>query len=159
VEDGYEAAIRIGPLPDSGLIARTLQPYKMTLCAAPAYLRKVGTPRTVQELAKHNCLGFAYWRNKNVWRLRKSEQVESVQVKGRFTVNNGQALRMAAVEGLGIIMQPEILVGADIEAGSLVRILPDHEPPLRPMHIVYHSDRRATPKLRSFVDFVVESFG
>jgi DNA-binding transcriptional LysR family regulator len=158
VEEGYEAAIRIGPLADSGLIARALKEYSMWLCAAPAYLG-AGTPQTAQDLASHNCLGFAYWQKKNVWRLRKSERIENVQVRGRLTVNNGQALRTAAIEGLGIIMQPEVLVGDDVATGRLVRILPDYELPSRPMHIVYLADRRPTPKLRSFIDFIVESFG
>jgi DNA-binding transcriptional LysR family regulator len=159
VEEGYEAAIRIGALPDSGLVARALQPYRMWLCAAPAYLAEAGTPRTAQELAQHNCLGFAYWRKKNVWRLRKSERTEAVEVSGRLTVNNGQALRTAAIEGAGIIMQPEVLIGDDVASGRLVRLLSEYELPWRPMHIVYVADRRPTPKLRSFIDFVVERFG
>jgi DNA-binding transcriptional LysR family regulator len=159
VEEGYEAAIRIDALPDSGLVARALQPYRMWLCAAPAYLAEAGTPRTAQELAQHNCLGFAYWRKKNVWRLRKSERTEAVEVSGRLTVNNGQALRTAAIAGLGIIMQPEVLVGDDVASGRLVRLLAEYELPSRPMHIVYVADRRPTPKLRSFIDFVVERFG
>ena len=159
VEEGFEAAIQIGPLPDSWLVATALKPYNMWLTAAPYYLTQAGTPQTAQDLAKHNCLGFAYWSKKNVWRLRKGDRTESVQVKGRLMVNNGQALRTAALQGLGIIMQPEILVGDDVAAGRLVRILPDYEPPYRPMYLVYVADRRPTPKLKSFIDFVVESFG
>jgi len=159
IEEGYEVAIRIGTLPDSWLIARGLQPYTMWLCASPTYLTEAGTPQTAQDLATHNCLGFAYWRKKNVWRLRKSDRTEDVPVKGRLIVNNGQALKTAAIEGLGIIMQPEILVSDDVAAGRLVRLLSDYELPSRPMHIVYVADRRPTPKLRSFIDFIVELFG
>lgn len=158
VDGGYEAAIQIGALPDSGLIARQLKPYTMWLCAAPSYLSRAGTPRTAQDLSKHDCLGFAYWRNKNVWRLTKRGKEEGVQVKGRLIVNNGQALRMAAVEGLGIIMQPEILLSSDVQSGLLVRLLSDYELPTRPVHIVYHADKRQTPKLRRFIDFVVATF-
>ncbi len=159
VEEGYEAAIRIGPLADSGLIARPLKPYTMWLCAAPGYLSGAGTPRTAQDLSAHNCLGFAHWQKKNVWQLRKSGQVENVQVKGRLTVNNGQALRTAALEGMGIIMQPEVLVAEDVAAGRLVRILEDYALPSRPMHVVYVADKKLGPKLRSFVEFVVGAFG
>jgi DNA-binding transcriptional LysR family regulator len=159
VEDGYEAAIRVGPLPNSGLIARQLRPYKMWLCASPDYLRKMGTPLSARDLAKHDCLGFAYWRHKNLWRLERSGREESIQVKGRFTVNNGQALRMAAIGGLGVIMQPEILVDDDVKSGKLTRLLSEYELPSRPMYIVYHSDKRATPKLRSFIEFVIGEFG
>lgn len=159
VEEGYDAAIRIGPLADSSLIARALKPYRMWLCAAPGYLSETEAPKTAQDLARHNCLGFAYWQKKNIWRLRNSERTETVHVKGRLTVNNGQALRTAAIEGLGIIMQPEVLMDDDVAAGRLVRLLPDYELPSRPMHLVYLADRRPTPKLRSFIDFIVESFG
>ncbi len=159
VEEGFEAAIRIGPLADSGLIARPLKPYAMWICASPAYLARAGTPRAAKDLGRHNCLGFAYWQKKNVWQLRKSGETHAVSVKGRLIVNNGQALRMAAIEGLGIIMQPEILLAGDVAAGRLVRLLPAYEAPTRPMHIVYIADRRPTPKLRSFIDFAVETFG
>jgi DNA-binding transcriptional LysR family regulator len=159
VEEGYEAAIRIGRLADSALIAKSLKPYTMWLCASPAYLAKAGTPSTPLDLSGHNCLGFAYWRTKNLWRLRKSDKTDSVPVHGRLTVNSGQALRMAAVAGVGIIMQPEVLIADDIATGRLVRLLGDCELPLRPMYIVYHADRRPTPKLRTFVDFVIRSFG
>jgi DNA-binding transcriptional LysR family regulator len=159
VEEGYEAAIRIGPLADSSLIAKVLKPYNMWLCASPAYLSEAGAPQTAKDLANHSCLGFAYWQNKHEWRLRKSARTEIVKVKGRFTVNNGQALRTAAIEGLGIVMQPEVLLGDDVVAGRLVRLLPDYELPSRPMHIVYLADKRPTPKLRSFIDFVGKSFG
>ena len=158
VEEGYEAAIRIGPLADSGLIARALKPYTMWLCAAPAYLSRAGTPQTAQDLSRHNCLGFAYWQKKNVWRLRKSDRTESIQVKGRLLVNNGQVLGTAAIQGLGIIMQPEVLVATMLLQGiwfEFCRIRSPHTL----MHIVYLADRRPTPKLRSFIDFVVESFG
>ena len=159
VEEGYEAAIRIGTLADSGLIARSLKPYTMWLCAAPSYLSAAGTPQTAQDLAQHNCLGFTYWQKKNSWRFSQAGQTQTVQVQGRFTVNNGQALRMVALEGLGIIMQPELLLAEDVAAGRLVRILADHELPSRPMPVVYLADRRPAPKLRSFIDFMVESFG
>jgi DNA-binding transcriptional LysR family regulator len=159
VEEGYEAALRIGRLADSELVAKSLKPYTMWLCASPAYLNKAGTPKVPQDLSEHNCLGFAYWRKKNRWQLRKLDQTDDVPVNGRLTVNNGQALRMASVAGIGVIMQPEVLVADDVATGRLVRLLEDCQLPLLPMYIVYHADRRPTPKLRTFIDFVVDSFG
>ncbi len=159
IEEGFEAAIRIGPLTDSGLIARQLKPYTMWLCAAPTYLEHAGTPLKAEDLAAHNCLGFAYWQKKNVWQLTQAGHTRHIQVRGRMTVNNGQALKSVAINGLGVIMQPEILVSDDVAAGRLIRILVDHELPSRPMHIFYAADRRPTPKLRSFIDFIVARFG
>ncbi|MFM0291321.1 LysR family transcriptional regulator [Paraburkholderia megapolitana] len=157
VEKGYDAAIQIGELADSGFVARELKRYRMWLCAAPAYLAEAGIPQTAADLSAHNCLGFSYWQKKNIWRLSRGELTESVPVKGRLTVNNGQALRTAAIAGLGVIMQPEVLVEDDVATGRLIRLLPDYELPSRPVHLLYLADRRLTLKLRSFVDFVVES--
>lgn len=159
IAEGIEAAIRIGPLPDSGLVARPLAPYRMWLAAAPAYLAAAGTLKTAQDLARHECLGFAYWRKKNLWRLARAGRAEQVEVKGRFTANNGQALRAAALAGAGVIMQPEVLLADDVAAGRLVRLLPEYELPARPMQLVYPADKRPTAKLRSFVDFVTATFG
>ncbi|WP_201775754.1 LysR family transcriptional regulator [Chromobacterium subtsugae] len=155
VEEGYEAAVRIGELTDSSLVARPLQPYRMWLCAAPAYLAERGAPSEPAQLAGHDCLGFAYWRHKNRWRFGSGE---NVAVRGRFTANNGQALRTAALAGLGIVMQPEALLADDVAAGRLLRLLPDHPLPSRPMHLLYPTDRRPTPKLASFIDFMLAAF-
>lgn len=76
-----------------------------------------------------------------------------------LTANNGEALRMAALSGLGIIMQPEILLDDDLRAGRLVPLLPDYTPHARPMHVLMAADRKPPPKIRTFVDFIVERFG
>ncbi|MGO1078093.1 LysR substrate-binding domain-containing protein [Inquilinus sp. CA228] len=160
VEEGYEAVIRVAPLPDSGLIARRLRPYRLVACAAPAYLAERGTPARPEDLGSHECLGFAHWEPRDLLQFTGPDgAMHSVHVRGRFSVNNGQALRSAALEGLGIILQPEGLLRDDIAAGRLVRVLPGYDPPSRPMHILFAPDRRPTPKLRSFIDAVVEAFG
>lgn len=159
VEEGYDAAIRIGPLADSELMARSLKPYRMWLCASPEYLQRAGTPRLPQDLAGHNCLAFSLWRRKKLWRFHQGEQPHDVHVDGQLMTNSGQALKTAAIAGLGIIMQPEILVADAVASGRLVRILADYELPLRAMHIVHHADRRPTAKLRNFIDFIVEQLG
>lgn len=159
VEGGFEAAVRIGDLGDARVVARALRPYEMWLCASPAYLAVRGVPRHAAELSMHDCLGFAYWRHRKAWRLSRQGVIEEVAVNGRLVANNGQALRAASVAGLGIIMQPEVLVAADVASGRLVRLLADHELPARPMHLVYLAEQRPSPKLRSFIDFVVAAFG
>ena len=158
VEEGYELAVRIGSLPDSSLIARPLRPYRMVVCAAPAYLEAHGLVQTPEQLGTHNCLGFIYSIAQTHWRFTDGESTREVEIKGNLRVNNGQALRTAALRGMGIIMQPEVLLADDIAAGRLVRILPEHELPSYPMHLVYPSHRNMTPKLKSFVEFVVARF-
>jgi DNA-binding transcriptional LysR family regulator len=160
VDEGYEAVIRVAPLPDSSLIARRLRPYCLVVCAAPAYLAEHGTPVQPQDLAAHECLGFAHWSPCHIWDFTDAEGGNhSITVSSRVSINSGQALRSAALEGLGIIQQPEGLLRDDIAAGRLVRVLPGYDPPSRPMHILFAPDRRPTPKLRSFIDAVVEAFG
>lgn len=157
VEEGYDAAIRIGVLEDSGLVARALRPYGMVICAAPAYLARVGTPRTPEDLAQHECLDFMQWTHQVRWRLKNQPGASKVR-ESRFRSNNGQALRIAALHGFGIVMQAEILLAQDIAAGRLVPVLQDYVPAARPMHLVYSRDRQPTPKLTTFIAFMLDRF-
>lgn len=119
VEEGFDAAIRIGALEDSGMVARPLRPYAMVICAAPAYLARHGTPRTPDDLARHECVDFMQWSRHMRWRLSgKEARHDGVTAESRFRSNNGQALRMAALHGFGIVMQAEILMAGDIAAGT-----------------------------------------
>jgi DNA-binding transcriptional LysR family regulator len=158
VDDGFDAAIRIGNLPDSSLVARPLAPYRMVACAAPAYLAAHGAPRSPDGLARHNCMGFMYSAAQKHWQFADRDGTSNVQINGNFRVNSGQALRTAALHGIGIIVQPEVLVADDLAAGTLVRILPEHALPAQDMHLVYPSSRNLTLKLKSFIEFIVERF-
>lgn len=157
VEEGYDAAIRIGVLEDSRLVARALRPYGMVICAAPAYLARAGTPRTPEDLAQHECLDFMQWTHQVRWRLKDQPGASKVR-ESRFRSNNGHALRVAALHGFGIVMQAEIMLAQDIAAGRLVPVLHDYVPAARPMHLVYSRDRQPTPKLTTFIDFMLARF-
>jgi DNA-binding transcriptional LysR family regulator len=158
VEEGFDVAVRIGALDDSTLVARPLMPYTMTLCASPAYLKRAGVPRTPEDLHQHECIDYAHWNRRVSWKLKTKDGGEMALPASRFRSNNGQALRMAALRGYGIIMQAELLLGEDIAAGRLVPILQKYLPPPRPIHLVYPRDRTPTPKLTTFVDFMLERF-
>jgi DNA-binding transcriptional LysR family regulator len=159
VEEGYDAAVRIGALDDSGLIARPLRPYRMVICASPDYLARAGTPRTPADLARHQCLDFMHWNKRLRWKLSNDGTSPADVPASRFRSNNGQALRMAALRGHGIVMQAEILLGEDVASGRLVSLLEKHVPLPRQMHLVYPRDRQATPKMTTFIDFMLERFG
>lgn len=159
IDEGYDAIFRVGPLADSGLMARSLRPHAMLLCAAPAYVEARDRPKVPADLKAHECLGFAHGVTRAQWCFTGPEGIETVEVSCRFIANNGQALLTAALAGLGILLQPVPLVRDEIEAGRLVTLLPGFTPLARPMHILYAPDRRITPKLRSFIDFAVEQFG
>lgn len=164
IDSGFDVAIRLGELQPSSLIARPLQDYTMTLCASPDYLARRGTPQQPMDLQEHDCLAFAYpstddWRNADkLWRLRGAAGEVEVAVSGPMTINSSQALHRAAVEGMGIVMLPDALVGADLQAGRLVALLPGYQSPSRSMHLLYAQDRYRLPKLRAFVDFAIEQW-
>jgi DNA-binding transcriptional LysR family regulator len=165
VEDGFEAAIRLGTPSSPDLVARPLQPYRLVLCASPAYLEANGVPASPEALRAHQCLTYAYPPRSEMravqpeWVLSGARGPVSVPVGGRLKIDSADALRRAILAGMGIAMLPSILVDADIEAGRLVRVLPDEAPPARPINLLYLRDRQMSPKLRSFVDFVIERFG
>ncbi|NSL54606.1 LysR family transcriptional regulator [Uliginosibacterium aquaticum] len=159
IDEGFDVAFRVGELSDSGLIARRLAPYRLRLCAAPAYLASHAPITHPADLELHECLGFSYTELRTRWSFEGPEGPISVAVSGKLMVDSGEALLMAARAGMGILLQPCELVREDISAGRLVELLPDFPVPTRPFHLVYAPDRRMTPKLRSFVDFALAAFG
>ncbi|WKB55400.1 LysR family transcriptional regulator [Eleftheria terrae] len=157
VEDGYDLAVRIGTEVDPELVARPLQPYRIVICASPDYLRRHGQPRTPAELSRHRCLCHLSWTRRTAWHLGgQGEQAGQWPGEGPFSSNNGQALRLAALGGAGLLMQPEVLLAEDIAAGRLVPLLQDFLPPPRPVHLLYLPDHRPLPKLRSFVSHLLK---
>jgi DNA-binding transcriptional LysR family regulator len=160
LDEGFELGIHIGDIDDPGLVARPLQPYRRQLAAAPSYLAQRGELQHPRELSEHECLGLSYWRRHDRWRLVGPEgEVCAVTVRGRFTANQGNALRIAALHGVGIVLQPEVVLADDLAAGRLLPVLPAWSLMPSPMYLIYPQDRRPTAKLRSVVDFLLARFG
>jgi DNA-binding transcriptional LysR family regulator len=159
LEEGADAVFRVGELSDSSRIARRLAPYRLILCAAPAYLRAHPPIKSPLDLASHECLGFAYTELRTHWSFEGPEGLVTVPVTGRLMIDSGEALLMAARAGMGVLLQPAELVEPELAAGRLVRLLPKYHPPHRPLHLLYAPDRQMTPKLRSFIEFAVVAFG
>lgn len=159
IDEGFDVVFRVGELSDSGLIARSLQPYRLILCAAPAYLSSRSLISHPNDLRDHECLGFFYTELRSRWTFHSADGKISVPVSGRLMVDSGEALMAAAVAGGGLMLQPSELVANEIKNGRLVEVLPDYPVPTRPMHLLYAPDRRMTPKLRSFIDFTMAHFG
>ncbi|WP_018263536.1 LysR family transcriptional regulator [Methylobacterium sp. WSM2598] len=158
VEEGFDLAFRIGAIEDSAMIARPLAPYRMAVCAAPDYLARRGTPVHPDDLEGHEAIAFTP-SARSPWTFARGDDERAVTPPRMITVNSGQAVRAAARAGLGIIMQPEILVRRDMETGCLVRLFPEWRLGDRPMWLLYHRDRRMTPRLRSFISFATAAFG
>lgn len=161
-EEGFDAAIRVGVLPDSGLIARPLTNSPRVACASPAYLARHGHPQIPGDLAQHNCLAFMYASGPDrVWHFSRPDGKgeERIAVRGHLDVNSGLALREAALAGLGIILQPQMILQEDLDAGRLVRLFPDWPAQTLPIQLVHLRDAHMPPKLTSFIAFLQETLG
>jgi DNA-binding transcriptional LysR family regulator len=160
IDEGYDLAVRIGKLGDSSLIARTLAPARRVVCASPAYLAKRGTPLTPSDLNEHCCLTYSNMSLSDEWDFcRANGSRWPVEVNGRLRINNGDALRQAALAGIGVIMQPSFIVGRDLQAGTLTAVLTDYLAQDVNIHAVYPHNQHLSPKVRAFVDFLAERFG
>lgn len=160
VDGGFELGIHIGQIDEPGIVARPLRPYRRMLAAAPAYLERHGHPEHPEQLSTHECLGPSYWRRFDQWRLVGPDGATcSVTVRSRFTANQGNALRIAALNGAGIVLQPEAVLADDLATGRLLPVLPEWSLQPSPMYLIYAQDMRPTAKLRSVIDFMVARFG
>ncbi len=159
VEDGYDVAVRIGPMNDSSLVARPLAPQPLIVCAAPAYLARHAAPAHPEDLRNHRCLHYTYASTGNEWHFEKDGKIQLVRVNAALRANNGDVLRTAALAGHGIIMQPEFLVGDDVKAGRLIALLTDYTHSPIVMAAVYPHRRFLSPKVRSFVEYLETRFG
>lgn len=157
VEEGFDLAIRITRQPAPALIARRLSQAQVVLCASPEYLARQGTPRLAADLGGHDCLAYRYWAGGEEWQLHGPNGEESIRIEGGLRANNGDVLREAALAGMGIVLQPDFLVGDDLTAGRLVRVLPDYEVPPIGIYAVYTSRSHLAPKVRSFIDYLAET--
>ncbi|MDK3021006.1 LysR family transcriptional regulator [Cupriavidus taiwanensis] len=161
VSAGFDLAIRIGALDDSALVARRLANNRRLLCASPDYLRRRGTPRTPQDLARHDCLLLVGSHGRqDVWRLGDGAGGEiAVRVRGRIEANTGELLSDAALAGFGIALHSAWHVCADLQAGRLVQVLPDYPLADTGIYAVMPQRRLVPPRVRAFVDFLAERFG
>ena len=154
--DGYDLALRIGDLEGSSMVARKLASNRRVVCAAPAYLERFGSPREPDDLVNHNCLFLSASTSFNDWEFDTDDGPRVIRVTGNFRVNHGDAVHQAALAGIGVARLALWLVGPDIEAGRLIRVLPDHAQESAAVYAVYPHRRHLSPKVRSLVDFLVE---
>jgi DNA-binding transcriptional LysR family regulator len=160
VEEGFDLAIRVGPVGGDRLVARRLGSTRLLLCAAPSYLERHPAPRTPADLASHNALTYAYSGSPRLWRFTDpGGAAHEVRVAGTLHANSGDALRAAAIAGLGVICEPDFLLDDAVRRGQLVRLLPDYAGGGGEIWAVYPSRRHLSLKVRLFVDHIVAVFG
>lgn len=161
VSEGFDLAIRIGAMEDSQLVARRIAANRRVLCASPDYLRRRGQPRVPQDLQDHDCLLlFGSSGRQDVWRLHDAQGKEMpVRVHGRFESNLGELLRDASVAGEGIAIHSLWHIADDLRAGRLQVVLPDFPLATTAISAVMPQRRQVPPRVRAFVDFLVDEFG
>lgn len=159
-EEGYDVAIRIARTLPPNVVARELRRVRWHLCASPEYLEREGVPQHPANLSRHNCLKFSGPGQNSVWHfVRGSDRVE-VPVQGSLQCNTAEALHDLVLAGLGITLLPGYMAGKDIQDGKLRPLLADWEIESGSnLYAVYLPTRYLAPKVRVFVDFLVEQFG
>jgi len=160
VEEGFDVAVRITTLPDSSLIARRLAPARRVICASSRYLLANGSPRTPADLKSHTCLFNSNIASARDWRFVTAEgKPVHVTVEGRLSVNNGDALRVAALRGDGLANLPTFIVGADLQSGRLATVLDAFVAQDLSISAVYPHSRHLSATVRAFIDFLADRFG
>ncbi|WP_417067770.1 LysR family transcriptional regulator [Niveibacterium terrae] len=157
VEERIDLAIRITNQLDPGMIARRLGECASVICAAPTYLAAHGTPQRAEDLARHNCLTYAYY-GKSLWNFDRPGTTLSVPVSGNLGSNDSVVLMHAAIAGAGIAMQPVFSVAPRIARGELAVVLPDESPSPLGIHALYASREYQTATMRSMLDFLLGWF-
>jgi DNA-binding transcriptional LysR family regulator len=153
LEDHVDLALRIGVLPDSGLIALPLGTLRRVVCASPAYLSKTGTPERVQDLSTRDCVSFEPFATGNSWRFDVEGTDTSVPIRPRLTVSTAEAAVDAAVAGLGVTCVLSYQIESAVRAGELAVILERFEPAPLPVNFLYAGQGRLPLKLRALLDF------
>lgn len=159
IELGFDLAIMAATPPDSSLVVRKLTPWRHIVCCSPAYLENNPAPEQPADLINHNCLRYAYYPFGRDWRFEGSnKQPISVPVSGNTVSTSGDFLRNLVLSGKGIMLAPTFLVGDDVEAGHLIRLLPQVRVPELTINAIYPHRHHLSSKVRSFIDLLVERF-
>jgi len=158
VEEGIDVAFRIGELTHDNLLARRVgTTYRVTV-ATSDYLKRHGRPRHPDELKQHDCILYTGLATRDEWRYVRDGQSFSVRVSGSFRSNSAEAVRAAALDGMGIAFAPLWLFGDDIRARRIRAILVDYPPKPLPIHAVSPTVRRHSAKIKAWVDFFHAAF-
>jgi len=155
LRQGFDFALRFGPLPDSNLIAKPLAVSKPILVASPEYLTKHGTPRKPQDLINHTCLT---WDRSNVWLLSSPKESVSVSVNQDVAVNDLTIAKHLAVKNVGICALVDIFLDDELEKGELIPVLPDYHVGEVTLYIVYHQRDMKNANVSRFLEIATAKF-
>jgi DNA-binding transcriptional LysR family regulator len=158
IEEGFYLAVMfMGVNEDSSLVARKLESADHRCCASPAYLAEHGAPRAPEDVGTHACVVYGEGRQAT-WRFERGGEVKRVAVHGRMSVNSFLMAHDATLRGVGVASLPTFLCGDDIRAGRLVSLFPDWRINRTEMRVVYPSTRYLAPRVRLFVDALIDGY-
>ena len=153
VENHVDVAVRIGHLPDSGLVAARIGEIHWVICASPAYLSTRGTPVAPDDLAQHDCIGFEGLQMVRTWPFGRGTNAKTVAIRPRFAANTADAIIEAATAGIGIARLTSYQAAGAIRDGRLVSLLRGYGPEPLPVHLVHTGPPLVPLKMRAFLDF------
>lgn len=155
VGEGFDAGVRVGYLVDSNLVTRRIMPIRGKCVASPDYIKANGEPRTPEELLEYECL----MQGVEPWPFVVGGKTITIRPRGRFKADNGEALAVAALAGLGIAALPDFVIERHIASGALVPVLGDYPSPEAGLYVVRPPGAFAPRKVRALIDILGERFG
>jgi DNA-binding transcriptional LysR family regulator len=158
VAGDFDLAVRIGRLEDSSLIARKLCTSRRVVCCSPSYAERHGLPESIEDLARHRCIDYANVHAARLWQFepaRRGRRTRTVRTHSRIVANNGEAMRDAAIEGLGLALLPSFIAAEALRKGTLVDALPRETPLAYAIAAVYAPTRQVPRKVRALVEHLV----
>ena len=158
VAEGIDVAVRIGSLKDSTLVATRLASVPRVFCASPDYLSLHGEPEKPEELSRHNCLHYSLISPKENWSFSRGDRISDIEINGSLSTNNGDVLKEAAIQGIGITMMPTFIVEDALRDGRLKAILAEYCPGPFGLYTVRPSRHFTPARVTAFIDYLRECF-
>ncbi|MEM5331942.1 LysR family transcriptional regulator [Paraburkholderia sp. JHI2823] len=158
VDEGYDLAVRISTLPDSSMVCRKLASTAMVVCASPGYLSRHEVPRHPRDLAAHRVLAYTHLSGRDEWHFHGPDGKVLVHTEARVYSNNGDTCRAIALRDGGVILQPDFMIGEDVKAGRLIRLMPEYRSIELGIYAVYPSRKQLPLKVRCLIDFLLDAF-
>jgi DNA-binding transcriptional LysR family regulator len=157
IEEGFDIAIRIGePAADSRVLTRTIAWQHMVTCASPDYLARRGAPADPRQLADHDTIFFVNAERRRTWRFAGADGASTFEGPGRVNIDSSEAMRASAISGFGLVQLPRYMLDDAIRDARLVTVLDAFTAAPEPIRVVYPSKRHLSPRIRAFIDFLVE---
>jgi DNA-binding transcriptional LysR family regulator len=157
VSDRVDVAIRNGRAAGQGIVMRPLAPMRMIVCASPGYLQQHRTPRSIEDLVAHRCIGFRFWNGRLYdWEFEIAGELRHLKLVPHLTFNDGSLALEAGLAGLGILQMPGYVVANAVRSRALIELLPGSSPRDRAHYVCYLDRRAVAPRIRAFIDFLFE---